>query len=146
MFKNILVAFDGSKTAWEALRHGIQLAREHDAHVWALSVEEPLPHYASAAEEVLAEETLVAAYFEELLTSAYNEAANAGITLQTETVRGHASRAIVQFAEQIEADLIIVGQHGHAGILDRMLGSTSDRVVDTATCSVLVVPSELQRP
>jgi nucleotide-binding universal stress UspA family protein len=41
MFKKILVGFDGSKTAWEALRYGLALARDDGASVWALAVEEP---------------------------------------------------------------------------------------------------------
>jgi nucleotide-binding universal stress UspA family protein len=105
-----------------------------------------LAHYASAVEEVLAEESQVATYFDELLARARAEAANAGVTLETEAVRGHASQAIVDYARQIGADLIVVGQHGHAGMLDRMLGSTSDRVVDTAGCSVLVVSASLHHP
>jgi len=143
MFTKILVGFDGSKTAWDALRHGVQLARENGAMLCALAVEEPLPHYASAAEEVIAEESQVATYFDQLLASARAEAATAGVALETETVRGHATQALVDYARQIGADLIVVGQHGHTGMLDRMLGSTSDRVVDTAGCSVLVVPASV---
>ncbi|HEV8634433.1 MAG TPA: universal stress protein [Chloroflexota bacterium] len=139
MFGKILVGFDGSPSAWRALRRAIQLAREHGAELWALSVEEPLPHYASAAEEVRAEESEAVAYFERLQADARREAALHGLALQTEAVRGHAAKAIVEYADQIGADLIMVGQHGHAGVLRRMLGSTSDRVVDTAHCSVLVV-------
>lgn len=145
MFRKILVGFDGSRAAWDALRRAIELARESGAGVCALSVEEPLPHYASAAEEARAEETQVTAYFDQLLARARDEAARAGVTLETEAVRGHASQALIDYAGQIGADLIVVGQHGHAGMLDRMLGSTSDRVVDLALCSVLVVPPSLRQ-
>jgi nucleotide-binding universal stress UspA family protein len=139
VFHKVLVGFDGSEGSWRALRQAIQLAREHGAELVALSVEEPLPHYASAASEVRAEESEVAAYFERLQGEARRAASQQGVVLQTEAVRGHAAQAIVDYACQVGADLIVVGQHGHAGLLQRMLGSTSDRVVDTARCAVLVV-------
>jgi nucleotide-binding universal stress UspA family protein len=102
-----------------------------------------LPHYASAVEEAVAEERPAATYFEQLLAEARPEPAAAGVHLETEAVHGHASQAIVDYSRQIGADLIVVGQHSHPGVMDRMLGSTSDRVVDTAECSVLVVPARL---
>jgi nucleotide-binding universal stress UspA family protein len=138
VFRRILVAFDGSPSAWRALHLGTQLAGEHGADLWALSVEEPLPHYASAEDEVTAEENEVAAYFERVQKEAQQEAMRHHTSLHTEVVRGHAAQAIVDYASQIGADLIVVGEHGHAGVLQRLLGSTSDRVVDLALCSVLV--------
>ena len=48
----------------------------------------------------------------------------------------------MDYARQIGEDLILIGQHGHRGVLERLLGSTSDRVVDIAGCSVLVVRGE----
>ncbi|HZT07731.1 MAG TPA: universal stress protein [Chloroflexota bacterium] len=146
MFHRVLVGFDGSPSGWCALRHGIQVAKEDGADLWALSVEEPLPHYASAANKVQAEGSAVAAYFERLQAEAQREAESHAVALQTETVHGHAAQAIVDFASQIRADLIIVGQHGHRGVMKRLLGSTSDRVVDIAPCSVLVVRSDDTTP
>jgi nucleotide-binding universal stress UspA family protein len=140
MFHKILVAFDGSPGAWHALRQGILLAREHGAAVYVLSIAEPVPHYVSAAEEARSEETEVTAYFDRIQAEARREAARQGMTVNTEMVRGHAAEAIAAYARQIGADLIVIGRHRHAGLIERMLGSTSDRVVDTAHCSVLVVP------
>jgi nucleotide-binding universal stress UspA family protein len=139
VFRTIMVAFDGSDGAWRALRQAILLAAEHGATLYALSVEEPVPHYASARTEARKEEEEITSYFERLHADARREAAAHGVDLMTEVVRGHAARAIVDYARQIGADLIVIGQHGHTGMLERLLGSTSDRVVDIAHCSVLVV-------
>jgi nucleotide-binding universal stress UspA family protein len=138
MFRRILVGFDDSAGAWSALHHAIDLSRESEALLWMLSVEEPLPRYASASQDALGHQT--SGFFDPLQARARAASAEAGMTIECETARGHASQAIVEYAKEIGADLIVVGQHGHAGVLDRMLGSTSDRVVDTAACSVLVVP------
>jgi len=144
VFRRILVGFDGSPGARRALHYALQLAVSSESLVWALAVKEPLPRYAARAAELLAESD-VREHFERLENEARSEAAAAGVPLQAEAVQGHASQAIVEYARQVNADLIVIGQHGHGGVLDRMLGSTSDRVVDTASCSVLVVPSERHR-
>ncbi|MBI3978890.1 MAG: universal stress protein [Chloroflexi bacterium] len=140
MFQRILVAFDGSANAWRALRLGITLARETNAAIWALSVEEPLPHYFLAIGRTPAAARDIATYFERLLAEAQREAAEQGVPLQTKAARGHAAQTIVDGADALGADLVVIGRHGHAGVLERILGSTTDRVVDLAKCSVLVVP------
>jgi len=142
VFQTILVAFDGSPGSLRALHRAVILAREHGAALHALSVEEPVPHYLSAADEARAEAHAVAAFFKRLQAVARHEAASQGVAIQIETVRGHAARAIVDYAHQIGADLIVIGQHSQPGLIEWMLGSTSDRVVDTADCSVLVVRGE----
>lgn len=142
VFRRILVGFDGSTGGWRALRQGIVLAKEEGAELWALWVEEPIPRYASTSGEVKAEEAVTSAYFQRLQTDAKEEAGQHGVTLNVEAVQGHAAQTIAEFAKQIGADLIIVGRHGHGGRLRRMLGSTSDRLVDIAGCSVLIAPAE----
>src|SRR6266496_3179443 len=117
MFRRILVGFDGSPGARRALRHAVALAREEGAELHAFWVEEPMPHYASSAEEVRAEESDVTGYFERLQADARQEAGRQGVALQTEAVRGHAAHAIVEYARQVGADLIVVGQSGHSGVL-----------------------------
>jgi nucleotide-binding universal stress UspA family protein len=139
VFRKILVAFDGSPGAWSALRHAILLAAEHGAALIVLSVEEPVPHYASVRDQVRQEEEEVTSYFERLQADARREAEALGVPITTEIVHGHAARAIVDYARQVGADLIVMGQHGHSGMLEHFLGSTSDRVIDLAPSSVLVV-------
>jgi nucleotide-binding universal stress UspA family protein len=117
------------------------MAHDQSAALHVLWVEEPLPHYASARDEVSAEEQDAARYFEQLKSRATDEADRLGVVAHVDSVRGHAAEGIVEYGQQIGADLIVIGQHGHRGVLDRVLGSTSDRVVDQARSSVLVVPS-----
>ena len=47
-------------------------------------------------------------------------------------------QAICEMARAREADLVVIGSHGYAG-LDRLLGTTAAKVVNHAPCSVLVV-------
>ena len=53
-------------------------------------------------------------------------------------IKGHTGRAIIDYAEEIGADCIIVGSH-KPGLRDYLLGSTAARVARHATCSVHVL-------
>jgi nucleotide-binding universal stress UspA family protein len=61
------------------------------------------------------------------------------LKVTTEILTGSPERAIVETAEQMHADLIIVGSHSYSRWERLLLGSVSDSVVHHAPCSVLVV-------
>ena len=56
-----------------------------------------------------------------------------------EAIAGPAGTTIVSRADAIGAELIVVGTHGRTGLARLTLGSTAERVIATASCSVLVV-------
>lgn len=64
----------------------------------------------------------------------------AGWSSSTEVRRGHPVDQICAAAEAWNADLVIVGSHGHTGIRRHILGSVSTGVLHYAHCSVLVIP------
>ncbi len=51
---------------------------------------------------------------------------------------GQPADVICELAEELDADLVVIGSHGYGGI-DRVLGTTAAKVVNRAPCSVLVV-------
>ncbi len=58
--------------------------------------------------------------------------------VQAEMLKGHSARAIMDYAQDTDADLIIVGSH-KPGLSDYFLGSTASRIVRHATCDVHVL-------
>jgi len=62
------------------------------------------------------------------------EALRGGVTTQL----GQPADVLVELAEQLDADMVVIGSHGYGGI-DRVLGTTAAKVVNRAPCSVLVV-------
>jgi len=59
---------------------------------------------------------------------------------------GH-GRGITEFARQVGADLVVLGTRGRTNLRDLLLGSTAERVVRDAPCSILTVkPDELEDP
>ncbi len=64
----------------------------------------------------------------------------AGVPCDTKAVDGSPATEIVRRAQQINADLIVMGTHGHGGLAHAVLGSVTERVLHKAHCPVLVVP------
>jgi nucleotide-binding universal stress UspA family protein len=64
---------------------------------------------------------------------------SSGMAIETAVRRGDAKREIVTDAEEWQADLVVLGSHGHSGIGRWLLGSTAEWVVRHAPCSVEVI-------
>jgi nucleotide-binding universal stress UspA family protein len=62
-----------------------------------------------------------------------------GAPVTTMLVDGYADEVLPEVASQREANLIVVGTHGHTGFTRLRLGSVAERVVRNGSCSVLVV-------
>jgi nucleotide-binding universal stress UspA family protein len=75
---------------------------------------------------------------EALLEQAVARLRRPGIGLAARLVTGRAASVIVEVAEEIEADLVILGARGHGAIERAFLGSVSAEVVDQTHCAVLV--------
>jgi nucleotide-binding universal stress UspA family protein len=138
MFRKILVAYDGSEGAKAALRIGIGLAKSLGAELRSISVEEHLPHYAASVGEVQDAKERVDEYFRLLTKDARDQAALAGVDLQTAIRQGHEVEIIVNHAREESFDLLLAGYHGHSRIFERIMGSTAQNIVRLSPCSVLL--------
>ena len=63
-----------------------------------------------------------------------------GLTI-TDTIRvGDAGRVLLAYADEVKAELVVTGSHGHGFVSRLVLGSITTKVLRGATCAVLVVP------
>jgi nucleotide-binding universal stress UspA family protein len=69
---------------------------------------------------------------------------SAGVEASSEVSPAMPSEAILAAAEQIDADLIVMGTHGHTGFKHVLLGSVAERTIRLAPCSVLTVKQEAE--
>jgi len=139
MYRKILVGFDGSDGAKAALRHAIELARRFGAELWSVSVIET-PHWATATVgEVDEQRRLIEEELGRLQQAARTQAAEFGLELHAVTRMGHPAQLIVQEAQRGNFDLLVIGHSGRSGVWGVFLGTTADKVVRHAPCSVLVV-------
>lgn len=139
LFQRIVVGFDGSAMSWRALEVALSLAKQMQAQVWLISVEERLPHYAATVGEMQEEKAAANQHFQRLHEKAQTMAADHGVTVLTDVIAGHAAQSIVQYARDRNADLIVVGHSGRSGVWGTFLGTTAEKVSRHAPCSILIV-------
>jgi nucleotide-binding universal stress UspA family protein len=138
MFHKILLAYDGSTGAKKALDIAIELARESHAELWALGVEEHLPHFTATVSEIEAEKEFANHSFQQCFSAAHLHALQAGVELKTVIRAGHVARTILDYAKEGRFDLLILGRSGHSGVWERFLGTTAEKVSQHAPCHVLL--------
>jgi nucleotide-binding universal stress UspA family protein len=138
MFRKILVANDGSAGASAALQAAIDLAVKCNAELHMISVEE-IPHLAETMDEVEGEREEAEHRFAGVVERSRKLAAAHGLSLQPHLMPGHPVSTIVEFVRTHDFDLLVVGFMGHSALSNRLIGSTTDRLVDHAPCAVLVI-------
>jgi nucleotide-binding universal stress UspA family protein len=69
---------------------------------------------------------------------------SSGVVIAAEVVEGRAARVLCAAAR--DADLLVLGGHGHSRVWHTVLGSVSEECVRDATCPVVVVPSARPAP
>jgi nucleotide-binding universal stress UspA family protein len=138
MFKKILIASDGSEGAFKALAAALRLAHSHKAQLHMICVEETqwIP---GSREEVIGDKELADQKFAEVVAKAEVEAKHHRVKLTSHIVVGHSVPAIVDFIARERFDLLVTGFMGHSALYNRVIGSTTDRLVELAPCTVLVV-------
>jgi nucleotide-binding universal stress UspA family protein len=138
MFEVILNANDGSGPAFKALEFALDLARQNKSELHMASVEE-VAAFPELIGEVETERKNANHRYKQVLKRAKSMAAEKGVTLVTHVLIGHPVRSIIDLAGELGADLLVIGATGHSALYERMLGSRADRVIQLASCPVLVV-------
>ena len=138
---HVVVGVDGSRQAMDATAYGALLAQTFGARLSLLHAAVPVPSRSSfdrAPKVALRAETAAALDGEHFLREA-QAMVDPDVTCVTEVHFGDPATVICRRAEELGADLVIVGNRG-LGMLDRLLlGSVSSGVTQRAPCSVLVV-------
>jgi nucleotide-binding universal stress UspA family protein len=146
MFKNILVATDGSGPSRRAIKRAVQLAREQKARLTGFYVGPPWQPAAYA--EFVPPATLSPKQHEaavkkaaERYLGAIKKAASAArVRCKTYYVMDeYPYSEIVRAAKRYRCDLIVMGSHGRRGISRLILGSQASKVLAHSTIPVMVV-------
>ena len=138
MFRKMLIANDGSEGAFKALCAALGLAHSHKAQLHMICVEE-IQWVPATREEVIGDKELADRKFAAVVVKAEAEAKRHRVKLISHIVVGHPVPAIVEAIEREGFDLLVTGFMGHSALYNRMIGSTTDRLVELGPCSVLVV-------
>jgi nucleotide-binding universal stress UspA family protein len=145
VFRNILVALDGSELSQRALMEGVDQAKKWNAKLQSiyitstavlndLSMNPPVP-----GDNTYEIERMVQKEGEEVLESSRKCCAEKGITIITHMKYGDPGTEIISLAEKEKCDLIIVASHGKSELNRLLLGSVSSFVVTHNKVMTLVV-------
>ena len=123
-YRNILVATDGMAQAKAALTEAIAIAKRCGSHIIALSAMRDETERAEAAK---------------FAGEAEEQAKKDGVSAEAVTPLGRSFNAIVETAGGRAVDLIVMGTYGKTGMKKLLMGSSTEKVIGSAGCAVLVV-------
>ena len=143
-YDEILVPTDGSDAATAAVDDGLEIARTADARVHAVTV---LDTGDMAASPTLSSPSEVVTHLEAERQDATDEIATRaredGLEATTAVLEGRPGSELLEYIDDHEIDLVVMGTHGRRGIDRLLLGSTTERLLRHASAPVLAVtPSE----
>lgn len=143
MYDQILFPTDGSETAATAFEYARSVASAHDATLHILHVADSTvtstTRIGGDVVDVLEREG------KEFVDELAERANSAGISAVTDVQQGGPAEMIVEYADEYDIELIVMPTHGRDGLKRHLLGSVTERVVNTASTPVLTVtPSEVE--
>ncbi|WP_428568573.1 MAG: universal stress protein [Solidesulfovibrio sp. DCME] len=146
--KTIVCALDFSEVSPKVAAYAKTLAEACGAKVVALYVAPSLTQYV--------EFHVQASYIDDFVTGIVSGASDtmdafikeyfAGVPVEGRVVSGYAAEEIVSVAEDVGADLIVLGTHGRKGIDKILFGSVAEKVIKTAKVPVLSMRPETKAP
>ena len=137
--KTILVTTDFSETSHKAFDHAREIAEKFGARLVLVHVEEDrLPPLVLEYTEVDLGQ-LLARQKEHALEKLAELAPELGPDVMVQVVAGTPHVEIVNLAEELQADLIVMATHGRGFVGHAILGSTAERVLRHSPCPVLIV-------
>ena len=150
MYQRILLTLDGSEMAEQAIPHAVNFAKAGNAQINVLCVVSPATasfsyrgeppieteNEPSLAQQVIETELVRAQDYVNEQVHALKEA---GLTAEGVSVLGHPAEAILSYAYEQKADLIVMATHGRSGLGRWAFGSVADRVLRAADVPMLLV-------
>lgn len=145
----ILCPTDFSEASQHAAEHALPIARWYGASITALHSYMPALLPASNAAAVSSRQVVPDAAelraWEDEARAPFRTAAASGLDVTVVVEMGPAVSTILEHAEKLPADLIVMGTHGTSGFEHLLLGSVTEKLLRKSRCPVLTVPPRVQR-
>ncbi len=136
-FKKILVPLDGSKYSEKALHHACEVVNAFDSNLILLYVVEKSLPINILDRKVYLE--ILRKFGNKTLEKANNVLSKKGITAKTFLKEGNIVNEIKKVAKKENCDLIIVGNKGLGAVTRFLLGSVSNKLAQSSSCSLLII-------
>ncbi len=139
MYKNILVAYDGSDSAKLAIKGALELGKKLGSNITALWVRDSVIHFPETVDEIQEEKEAADTYEQQLANEIDELAEKEGINIDFVSLPGNPAKVVVDYATKFQSDLIVTGHTSHHNLWGNLLGNTADKISDHAPCNVLIV-------
>jgi nucleotide-binding universal stress UspA family protein len=143
MYNDILFPTDGSDPAESVLEYALDIASAHDATIHILNVadtsRDSLTRIQDTVVDVLEQEG------QQIVDEAAGRARERGVSVVAEVLQGDPYKTIVEYSEQSAVNCIVMPTHGRRGIQRFLLGSVTERVINTASVPVIAVNPQQDR-
>jgi nucleotide-binding universal stress UspA family protein len=136
-FKKILVPLDGSKYSDKALHRACEVVNAFDSNLILLYVVEKSLPINILDRKVYLE--ILRKFGKKTLEKANNVLSKKGITAKTFLKEGNIVNEIKKVAKKENCDLIIVGNKGLGAVTRFLLGSVSNKLAQSSSCSLLII-------
>lgn len=144
MYDQILFPTDGSEPAESTLDYALRIASEHDATIHILNVADTGQYSLTRIQgEVIDTLELEG---QRIVEEAAERATERGIPVVPEVVRGDPYESIVEYSKHFDTDLIVMPTHGRRGLERFLVGSVTERVINSAEVPVISVNPDSCRP
>ncbi|MEW6186097.1 MAG: universal stress protein [Thermodesulfobacteriota bacterium] len=136
---------DFSENANQAFDMSFDLAQKYQAHLFLVHVVPPLVFPSPVMEDFISEQANLQFSEDasrramEQIDKSYLRKIGDYRNAFVRILSGHPASEILNFVEQEKVDLVVMGTHGFTGLAHFFLGSTAEKVVRRAVCSVLTV-------
>jgi nucleotide-binding universal stress UspA family protein len=147
MYDAIVVGTDGSETAGVAVQHAAKLAEATGATLHIVHAYRPVLLSEAGMSAISGGPTIdvhgvnegIAENAAVVCAQAAASAERGGLKVETHTTRGEPCDALIAVAQDVSADLIVVGNRGMTSVKRFVLGSVPNKISHHAPCSVLIV-------
>lgn len=134
MYERILHPTDGSTGSAHVTLQAIDLAEQYGATVYGVNVvDSDVNALLGADSDTLEDQGRNAVESVEKMADAH------GVDVETEVLDGDPAETILDYAEEIDADIIVSGTHGRSGVRRQLLGSVAERLVRHASMPVMTI-------
>ena len=139
--RRILVAVDGSEPSFNASEYAIDLAKINVAELIVLSIVSPKASSKYDMGRMTDIEKTAMAVAQQEVDQVKQKASGKEVSVKTEVLVKYTSviKEIVEYAEMMNIDMIVIGSKGKSGFKKLLLGSIASGVVTYSHCPVLVV-------
>ncbi|EFW90028.1 universal stress protein [Haladaptatus paucihalophilus DX253] len=132
-YTDVLLATDGTRGSRRAISHCSELAAAYDATVHVVSVVDSRLMREGSGRELMAQQA------EQACTDVVARISNTGVATTSDVLHGHPADRILDYADDRDIDLVVLGTHGRSGIDRFVMGSVAETVLGRATTPVLTV-------